>query len=67
MYTQGSYFPNTNDFVNGLLTVQGNAASYTDQQIAAASSNYENKGAANTAIQGLNADVSSTNGSKVKV
>lgn len=67
LYTQGSYFPNTNDFVNGLLTVQGNAANYTDTQIANASSNYETKGAANTAIQGLNADVSSTNGSKVTV
>lgn len=67
LYTQGSYFPNTNDFVNGLLTVQSNANKYTDTQIATASSNYETKGAANTAIQGLNADVSSTNGSKVTV
>jgi hypothetical protein len=67
LYTQGSYFPNTNDFVNGLLTVQGNAANYTDTQIANVSSNYETKGAANTAIQGLNADVSSTSGGKVTV
>lgn len=67
LYTQGSYFPNTNDFVNGLLTVQNNAKSYTDQQIGSLSTNYEAKGAVNTAIQALDADVSSTNGSKVKV